>query len=79
MLIKALIIVAAIIVCILLYFAIYSLGNYILESSRKNAIKKWGMEERDYDHEKWMFGFYVKAFFIGIPILLIIALIQYFK
>jgi hypothetical protein len=55
---------------------VYFGGRWILELERKNAIKKWGMEEKDYDYEKWMFSFYVIAFFVGIPILIIIALWQ---
>ena len=57
---------------------LWFIGNRILDSAKKNAIKKWGAEERDYAHEKWAFRFYVIAFFVGIPILLLIALWQEF-
>ena len=69
---------AAVIVWILLFIAVLRGGTWILETSRKRAVKKWGMEERDYDHERWTFRFYVIAFFVGIPLLLVIALWQEF-
>ena len=56
----------------------YFVGGRILDTSRKKALKKWGVEERDYAHEKWMFRFYVIAFFVGIPLLMVIALWQEF-
>lgn len=71
-------IIIGIIIWILLFLVVYVVGGSILEAQRKNAIKKWGMEERDYEHEKWMFRFYVIAFFVGIPLLLGIALWQEF-
>ena len=67
-----------IIIWILLFLLVWFIGNWILDSAKKNAIKKWGTEERDYAHEKWTFRFYVIAFFLGIPILLLIALWQEF-
>ena len=70
------IIVLIVIVWILLFLLVYFGGSWILETSRKNAVKKWGQEERDYSHEKWTFRFYVIAFFIGIPALLLIAFLQ---
>lgn len=73
---KVWIIVVAVIIWVLLFLVVYSVGSHILETSRKNATKKWGMEERDYDNEKWMFRFYTIAFFVGIPFLAILALIQ---
>lgn len=63
---------------ILLFGLVWFVGSRILDSARKNAIKKWGTEERDYAHEKWMFRFYVVVFFVGIPALLLIALWQEF-
>lgn len=69
-------IVVGILVWIMLFILVYFGGSWILDVSKKNAVKKWGIEERDYAHEKWIFRFYVIAFFIGIPILLIIALWQ---
>lgn len=71
-------IIIGIIIWILLFLVVYVVGSLILEAQRKNAQKKWGMEERDYVHEKWMFRFYVIAFFVGIPLLLGIALWQEF-
>ena len=71
-------IIIGIIIWILLFLVVYVVGGLILEAQRKNAQKKWGMEERDYVHEKWMFRFYVIAFFVGIPLLLGIALWQEF-
>lgn len=68
--------IIGIIIWILLFLLIWFTGNWILDSSQKKAVKKWGMEERDYAHEKWTFRFYVIAFFVGIPILLVIALWQ---
>ena len=71
-------IIIGIIIWILLFLVVYVVGGLILEVQRKNAKKKWGMEERDYVHEKWVFRFYVIAFFVGIPLLLGIALWQEF-
>ena len=70
--------IIGIIIWILLFLLVWFIGNWILDSAKKNAIKKWGTEERDYAHEKWTFRFYVIAFFLGIPILLLIALWQEF-
>ena len=42
--------------------AVYFIGSRIIESQRSSAKKKWGIEERDYEHEKWTFRFYVIAF-----------------
>lgn len=75
---KKWLLIIGIIIWILLFLAVYVVGGLILEAERKNAIKKWGMEERDYAHEKWMFRFYVIAFFVGIPLLIGIALWQEF-
>ena len=69
-------IVVGIVIWVLLFLLVYFMVSRILDASRKNAIKKWGTEERDYAHEKWTFRFYVIAFFVGIPILLLIALWQ---
>lgn len=69
-------IVLAFIIWILLFLLVFFSGSFILESSRKHAIKKWKMEERDYAYEKWEFRLYVIAFFVGIPILVMIALMQ---
>ena len=71
--------IIGIIIWILLFLLVWFLGNWILDSAKKNAIKKWGMEERDYAYEKWTFRFYVIAFFAGSPILLLIALWQEFN
>lgn len=70
--------IIGIIIWILFFLLVWFIGNRILDSSKKNAIKKWGTEERDYAHEKWTFRFYVIAFFVGIPILLLLALLQEF-
>ena len=56
-------IIIGIILWILLFLIVYFVGGRILDTSRKKAFKKWGVEERDYAHEKWMFRFYVIAFF----------------
>ncbi len=69
-------IILGIIIWIVLFLLVYFLGGWILESGRKNAIKKWGIEDCDYDDEKWTFRFYVIAFFVGIPLLFGIALWQ---
>ena len=71
-------IIIGIILWILLFLIVYFVGGRILDTSRKKAFKKWGVEERDYAHEKWMFRFYVIAFFVGIPLLMVIALWQEF-
>ena len=71
-------IIIGIIIWLLLFLIVYVLGDFVLETQRRNAEKKWGMEERDYAYEKWMFRFYVIAFFVGIPILIGIALWQEF-
>lgn len=71
-------IIIGIILWILLFLIVYFVGGRILDTSRKKALKKWGVEERDYAHEKWMFRFYVIAFFVGIPLLMVIALWQEF-
>ena len=71
-------IIIGIIIWILLFLVVYVVGGLILEAQSKNAKKKWGMEERDYINEKWVFRFYVIAFFVGIPLLLGIALWQEF-
>lgn len=48
---KFFIIVSVIVGWFLLYTLILKLGNRILESNRKQEIKKWGMEmTRDYDY-----------------------------
>ena len=60
----------------MLFIVVYSIGSRIIELQRNSAKKKWGIEERDYDHEKWIFRFYVIAFFVGVPLLLVIALWQ---
>ena len=70
--------IIGIIIWILLFLLVWFIGNRILDSAQKNEIKKWGPEQRDYAHEKWTFRFYVIAFFVGIPILLLIALWQEF-
>ena len=60
-----------------LIFKIYKdLMQLNSKKTPNSSIKKWGTEERDYAHEKWTFRFYVIAFFVGIPILLLIALWQ---
>lgn len=69
-------IIAGIVIWVLLFFLVYWIGNRILDSSRRYAIKKWEIEERDYDYEKWQFRFYVITFFIGIPVLFFIAVFQ---
>lgn len=61
---------------ILLFWIVYAVGGWVLDAQQKSAKKKWGTEERDYAHEKWTFRFYVIAFFVGIPLLLGIALYQ---
>ena len=71
-------IIIGIILWILLFLIVYFVGGRILDTSRKKALKKWGVEERDYAHEKWIFRFYVIAFFVGIPLLMVIALWQEF-
>lgn len=73
---KGLLIFIGIVVWVLLFLLVFFGGSWIVESARKNAVKKWGTEERDYDHEKWMFRFYVIAFFVGIPILVVLALLK---
>ena len=73
---KVLPIILGVIIWILLFLAVYFIGSRIIESQRSSAKKRWGIEERDYEHEKWMFRFYVIAFFVGIPLLLVIALWQ---
>ena len=69
-------IIIGIILWILLFLIVYFVGGRILDTSRKKALKKWGVEERDYAHEKWIFRFYVIDFFVGIPLLIVIALWQ---
>lgn len=73
---KGWLIVVGIIIWIFLFLIVFFLGNWILDTAKKNAVKKWGMEERDYAHEKWMFRFYVITFFVGIPVLLFLAFLQ---
>lgn len=73
---KGLLIFIGAVVWVLLFLLVFFGGSWIVESARKNAVKKWGTEERDYDHEKWMFRFYVIAFFVGIPILVVLALLK---
>ena len=73
---KGLLIFIGIVVWVLLFLLVFFGGSWIVESARKNAVKKWGTEERDYDHEKWMFRFYVIAFFVVIPILVVLALLK---
>lgn len=63
---------------ILLFWIVYAVGGWILDAQQKSAKKKWGTEERDYAHEKWTFHFYLIAFFVGIPLLLGVALYQEF-
>ena len=75
---KLLFIIIGVIAWVLLFLLVLFGGSFILEGARKNAKKKWGTEERDYDHEKWMFRFYVIIFFIGVPLLLGIAVWQEF-
>ena len=76
---KGLVIFIGIIIWILLFCLVFFGGRWILESSRKHSLKKWKMEERDYEYEKWQYSFYVIAFFVGIPLLLGIALWQEFN
>ena len=73
---KGLLIILGVIIWILLFIVVYSIGSRIIELQRNSAKKKWGIEERDYDHEKWIFRFYVIAFFVGVPLLLVIVLWQ---
>jgi len=63
-----------IVIWLLLYALVLSIGIGILESNRRFSIKKWGIENDDYRFKKWEVAFYVSAFFIGIPILFLIAL-----
>ena len=48
-------IIIGIILWILLFLIVYFGGSWILDTSKNRAIKKWGVEERDYAHEKWKF------------------------
>ena len=76
---KWILIVVCIIVWIMLYFLVLLGGLHIVETHRKQALKKWKAEDQNYDLEKWKVRFYTSAFFIGIPLLLAIALYQEFK
>lgn len=49
---KGLPIILGVIIWILLFIVVYSIGSRIIELQRNSAKKKWGIEEHDYDHEK---------------------------
>lgn len=73
---QGMIILLGILVWILLFCLVYFGGRWILESNRKTAQKKWKIEDPGYEYDKWEFSFYVIAFFVGIPFLIVIALCQ---
>ncbi len=63
-----------IVIWLLLYILVLSIGLGILESNRRYSIRRWGIENDDYGFKKWEVIFYVSVFFIGIPILFVAAL-----
>ena len=75
---QGLIIFVGIIIWMLLFCLVFFGGRWLMESIRKTEIKKWKTEDPFYALEKWEFSFYVIAFFVGIPFLIVIALWQEF-
>lgn len=71
-----LIITGAVILWLLLFAACFWGGPAIIESIRRSQKKNWGSEAGDPKEEKWTFRFYVICFFVGIPVLAVIALLQ---
>ena len=69
-------IILAIIVWILLFALLYVSGMHIINSSQKQSLKKWKTEIEDYDLKKWKFKFYLITFFVGVPVLFIVALFK---
>ncbi len=57
----------------LLFLWVYKLGIFLINDAQKTSRKKWNYDNKDYDLERWTFRFYTIAFFVGIPILFLIA------
>lgn len=73
---KNLVVIVVVIAWILLFAAVFWGGSAIIDSIQRSQKKNWGAEAGDPAHDKWMFRFYVVCFFVGIPVMLIIALMQ---
>ncbi len=57
----------------LLFLGVYKLGIFVINDSQKTSRKKWSCDIENYDQQRWTFRLYTIAFFVGIPILFLIA------
>ncbi len=57
----------------LLFLGVYKLGMFVINASQKTSRKKWKCDIEDYDQKRWKFRFYTIAYFVGIPVLFLIA------
>lgn len=73
---KFLVVILIIIVWILLFAAVFWGGSALIDSIARSQKKNWGRELGDPASDKWMFRFYVICFFVGIPILAVLAFFQ---
>lgn len=73
---KHLVIIGGIILWCLLFAAVFWGGSALIDSIARSQKKNWGRELGDPASDKWMFRFYVICFFVGIPILAVLALFQ---
>lgn len=73
---QILVIIGGIILWILLFIIVYFGGIHIIESERRWSFRRWKKENRNYSEELKNFKFRVILFFITIPVLLIIKLLQ---
>ena len=65
------------IIWIILFLVVFVGGSYLIDQNQKKELNRWGTKTHDYENDKWLFRFYVIAFFIGIPILVVVLLIKY--
>lgn len=64
-----------VVIWIILYILVYKIGLFIIDKSHMASMKKWGMDIVDYEYERKSFKLYVRLFFAGLPLLLIVGMI----
>ncbi len=57
----------------LLFLEVYKRGMFVINDSQKTSSEKWKCDIEDYDLKRWNFRFNTIAFFVGIPVLFLIA------
>ena len=63
----------------ILYIIVLKVGLFLEDLVHRESIKKWKTDIQDYQHNRFKIKLYVTLFFVGIPLLWCIGLIQHIR